>query len=112
VGGQGAQHRGAHIWLVEKAVCFSLSLHDSAQQEISAAPPALPALLYQSLQAAPTAPAARHQPLGQAVPCGAACCWQGWLAAGASGWRGRSQPVARGEKGVYNPYPWIYEMDI
>ena len=23
VGGQGAQHRGAHIWLVEKAVCFS-----------------------------------------------------------------------------------------
>src|SRR5712691_1232862 len=32
--------------------CTSFSLHDSAQQEPSAAPPALQELLYQSLQAA------------------------------------------------------------
>src|SRR2546427_9652809 len=33
-------------------------------------------------RAAPAAPAARHQPPVLSVPCGAAGCRQGWLAAG------------------------------
>src|SRR5437762_11734076 len=70
--------------------CISFSLHDRAQQEPSTAPPALQALLYQSLpaaliafepaparaaavppRAAPATPAARPQPPVLATPGGA-----------------------------------------
>src|SRR2546427_11796026 len=79
--------------------CTSFSLHDSAQQEPSAAPPALQALLYQSLQAAliafesalqaavpPEQPQQRRLPVTShpscLCPAARACCRQGWLAAG------------------------------